>query len=74
VATTSYTKSLTGFTVAGTGSCTLIYTLTDVSGAPIDTMFTFSDTALTLAMYTTSTSKIGTYNFILTGYLDSVNS
>lgn len=72
LAATTLTDTITPFTIS-TGTCTsATYTLLTSGGATIDTsVFTFSATALTLAVYSTDTTKIGTYSFTLTGTLDS---
>jgi hypothetical protein len=61
---------LSAFTLT-TGECTSItYELALTNGDTIDTtVFTFSESDLTLTVGTFSASKIGTYEFTLTGYL-----
>jgi hypothetical protein len=67
---TALTTPLTSFTLGGSGSCTAItYTLTQSDGVTaIDSsIFTFSSSAMTLVTSTSSTAKIATYSFLLTG-------
>lgn len=70
VAAAALTKSLTSFTVSS-GACTAVaYTLTTSAGAAIDsTVFTFSTSPLQVVISTSSSAKIGTYTFLLSGAL-----
>jgi hypothetical protein len=69
----SQSKSITSFSSSGTGACAAIsYSLTTSIGGVIDaSVFHFTDTAgaLSLAIYTADSAKIGTYYFTLTGTL-----
>jgi hypothetical protein len=63
------------FSLTGTGTCTPTYSLsTTCNAGPIDTtIFTYSVSANTLTVSTSSTAAIGTYAFEIEGDLDSAN-